>query len=110
MRIGLMPIIRGTGCLSNCDALRAGRTLYPVGKRSANDSSRFCPIIFDNTKASRYTVRQVKQCGPLAQLAEQLTLNQRVRGSSPWRVTYTTKKSATHLGGTFVLWFVAVSA
>ncbi len=24
--------------------------------------------------------------GPLAQLAEQLTLNQRVRGSSPWRV------------------------
>ncbi len=27
-------------------------------------------------------------CGPLAQLAEQLTLNQRVRGSSPWWVTY----------------------
>ena len=25
--------------------------------------------------------------GPLAQLAEQLTLNQRVRGSSPWRLT-----------------------
>ena len=27
------------------------------------------------------------RCGPLAQLAEQLTLNQRVRGSSPWRLT-----------------------
>ena len=25
------------------------------------------------------------RCAPLAQLAEQLTLNQRVRGSSPWR-------------------------
>ena len=25
--------------------------------------------------------------GPLAQLAEQLTLNQRVQGSSPWRLT-----------------------
>jgi hypothetical protein len=25
--------------------------------------------------------------GPLAQLAEQLTLNQRVQGSSPWGVT-----------------------
>ena len=25
--------------------------------------------------------------GPLAQLAEQLTLNQQVRGSSPWRLT-----------------------
>ncbi len=30
---------------------------------------------------------RVWSCGPLAQLAEQLTLNQRVRGSSPWRLT-----------------------
>ena len=27
------------------------------------------------------------QCGPLAQVVEQLTLNQRVQGSSPWRPT-----------------------
>ena len=26
-------------------------------------------------------------CGPLAQLAEQLTLNQQVHGSIPWRLT-----------------------
>jgi hypothetical protein len=26
------------------------------------------------------------ECGPLAQLAEQGTLNAKVRGSSPWRV------------------------
>gem|GEM_PF-6192913 len=29
------------------------------------------------------------RCAPLAQLAEQLTLNQRVQGSSPWRCTRT---------------------
>lgn len=29
----------------------------------------------------------VHERGPLAQLAEQLTLNQQVRGSSPWRLT-----------------------
>jgi hypothetical protein len=28
------------------------------------------------------------QCGPLAQLAEQLTLNQQVQGSIPWRLTF----------------------
>ena len=31
--------------------------------------------------------RASRQQGPLAQLAEQLTLNQQVRGSSPWRLT-----------------------
>jgi hypothetical protein len=39
--------------------------------------------------------------GPLAQLAEQLTLNQRVQGSSPWGVTSTTElipRWASHVG------------
>jgi hypothetical protein len=35
----------------------------------------------------RFPHGDAKIDGPLAQLAEQLTLNQRVRGSSPWRLT-----------------------
>ncbi|CCF84807.1 hypothetical protein NITHO_3980006 [Nitrolancea hollandica Lb] len=36
---------------------------------------------------TRFPHGDAKIDGPLAQLAEQLTLNQRVRGSSPWRLT-----------------------
>ena len=41
--------------------------------------------VFDTVPDAGYN----PEChGPLAQLAEQLTLNQRVQGSSPWWVTY----------------------
>jgi hypothetical protein len=39
--------------------------------------------------------------GPLAQLVEQLTLNQWVQGSSPWRITFLLKVSVGFpVGGT----------
>ena len=41
-----------------------------------------------------YDNQQGKNYGPLAQLAEQLTLNQLVRGSNPWRPTNNIKHLA----------------
>ena len=46
-------------------------TLYMVGYLASNTDSMVVSAYF----------------GPLAQLAEQLTLNQQVQGSSPWRLT-----------------------
>ena len=45
--------------------------LYMVGYLASNTDSMIVSAYF----------------GPLAQLAEQLTLNQQVQGSNPWRLT-----------------------
>ena len=62
-----------------------------------SDARRCCPVAcslvrtFRRRRASVLAVapRRRPTPAPLAQLAEQLTLNQRVRGSSPWRRTKT---------------------
>ena len=46
----------------------------------------YCPIGWQHLGRSSQAIGPTR-CGPLAQLVEQQTLNLRVRGSSPWRLT-----------------------
>jgi len=52
-----------------------------------------CTIRFDIRAGDR--IKSFQQRGPLAQLAEQLTLNQLVIGSSPMRLT----RETSHVNG-----------
>ena len=53
---------------------------YEEGRKMAEQKER---VLVDTRATARYNTRH----GPLAQLAEQLTLNQQVTGSIPVRLT-----------------------
>jgi hypothetical protein len=69
---------------------------------TCTDARRRCPVacsLVQTIQRERASVSPSRQAwptlAPLAQLAEQLTLNQRVRGSSPWRrTTFPGRRSA----------------
>ena len=67
--------------------------IRPMHDLSAEFFVRFCRvcvpdrILIGDPPSARAKVSAVANRAPLAQLAEQRTLNPRVRGSSPWRRT-----------------------
>jgi hypothetical protein len=67
----------------NCLIAKGGRAFsVGCGRPFRGFSHRVCDVFCDAPDELPVT-----PCGPLAQLAEQLTLNQRVPGSSPGRLT-----------------------
>ena len=67
---------------SNIEFLLITMTCAPVAQLDRASASEAEGRRFKSSQARLY-----KSCGPLAQLVEQLTLNQRVAGSNPARLT-----------------------
>jgi hypothetical protein len=68
--------------ISNIEFLLIPMTCAPVAQLDRASASGAEGRRFESSQARLY-----KSCGPLAQLVEQLTLNQRVAGSNPARLT-----------------------